>query len=421
MANMNLEKTTQELIFELGNGARSLTLHKYLGLNINSVPFGLVEEKFDRFKAKALILGVSLPDLTEDTLTEEFLASQIGKVFDYIRLHKTGSMAQLFRTGTAVEQFFTVLGLIEGEAGETSSVNAQQKLTFMANESLGAILEFAKPLDVGIGAQLKEELTAIRDNYLNSQFDQRSREELRLKLKMKLCGLVNQTPSVDKRSEVDPSRVITDDSWAVSLVRLPDRDRSEHVFIVLEGKQGRKSKIWFADFIAGRGMFDVVNPGTKEGKVRIDYHESEDPTSSLLFECEKEMMNVRANDRWLHTTMLIPKATAEILIENIEKSKKEPPKFHLAGDKSVVAIGSATSSSNTTGHNCFTWAKKMLDDLNDINIKLPEEGYDTWIYAASSNYLVDKRFGSSKFGFLLMFAIGVAVSFLLYKASLPAK
>lgn len=304
---------------------------------------------------------------------------------------------------------------------ETPTVNAQETLPFMANKSLEAIFELAKPLDVGIGDQLKEELTAIRDNYLDSQFDQGSIDGLRLKLKRKLCGLINQTPSVDKRSEVDPSRVITDDSWAVSLVRLPDRDRSQHVFIVLEGKQGRKSKIWFADFIAGKGKFDVVKPGTKEGKVRIDYHESEDPTSRLLFKCEKEMMNVRANDRWLYTTTNIPKATAKILLENLEKSKKKPPKFHVAGNKSVVAIGSAASSSNTTGHNCFTFAKKMLDDLNDVNIKLPAEGYETWIYSASSNYLVDQRFRSSKFGLLPWFAAGAAVSFLLYKASLPVK
>lgn len=301
---------------------------------------------------------------------------------------------------------------------ETPIVNAKETLLFMANKSLEALFELATPLDVGIGDQLKEELKAIRDNYLNSQFDERSRDGLQLKLKMKLCGLINQTPSVDKRSKVDPSRVITDDCWAVSLVRLPDRNHAQHVFIVLEGKQGRKSKIWFADFIAGNGRFDVVKPGTKEGKVRIDYHESEDPTSRLLFECEKEMMNVRANDRWLHTTTVIPKATAEILIENIEKSEKEPPKFLLVGNKNVCAEGAAKKKGNTTGHNCFTWAKKMLDDLNDVNIKLPAEGYDTWIYSASSNYLVDPRFRSSKFGFLLMFAAGAAVSVLLYKALL---
>lgn len=103
MANMSLEKTTKELIFELGNGARSLILHKYLGVNINSVEFCVVKKKFDPFKSTALILGVWLPDLTEDTLSDEFLAAQINKVFDYIKLHKTGSMAHLFQTGKAVE------------------------------------------------------------------------------------------------------------------------------------------------------------------------------------------------------------------------------------------------------------------------------------------------------------------------------
>ena len=104
MANMRVEKTTQELIFELGNDTRSLTLHKYLGLNINSVQFRLVEEKFNRFKTKALILGVSLPDLTEDTSIDKFLTDVTTEVYHYIRESKTVAMSQLFATGKAVEE-----------------------------------------------------------------------------------------------------------------------------------------------------------------------------------------------------------------------------------------------------------------------------------------------------------------------------
>ena len=100
---MSHEKTTEELIFELGSAAQSLTLHKILDLNVNEIGFRLVKGNYDTFKTKALILGVWLPDLTEDTLSDEFLAAQITKVHDYIKLHKTGPMAQLFYIGKAVE------------------------------------------------------------------------------------------------------------------------------------------------------------------------------------------------------------------------------------------------------------------------------------------------------------------------------
>lgn len=103
MANMSLEKTTEELIFELGNSAHFLTLFQTQGININEVEFRLVQAPYEAFKTKALMLGVSLPDLTEDTLSEEFLGAQIAKAHDYIKRHKTASMAQLFKTGKAVK------------------------------------------------------------------------------------------------------------------------------------------------------------------------------------------------------------------------------------------------------------------------------------------------------------------------------
>ena len=228
-----------------------------------------------------------------------------------------------------------------------------------------------------------------------------------------------ESSSSVRRSEVDPTRVIIDDFWTVSLVRLPDRSNPEHAFIVLEGKTGRMSKIWFAGFFAAH-WFDVFRPGTEEGKVRMEYHESNrvaDPTSRLLFKCQKRMMDVRASDRLLFSTWLIPKATAENLIQMIQAWQKYPPKYHILGDNSVLA------GSNSTGHNCFTFAKMILRNLNDAYIELPEDGLDTWIGSATSRYLVDKQIKTRKWyeksSFQLMFVFflaGAVVAFFLLKA-----
>ncbi|RUA04505.1 MAG: hypothetical protein DSY43_06185, partial [Gammaproteobacteria bacterium] len=76
--------------------------------------------------------------------------------------------------------------------------------------------------------------------------------------------------------------------------------------------------IWFTDFVAVE-WFDVVQPGTKDGKVRMDYHEVvADPTSRLLFTCKKRMMDVAATDRLLYSTWQIAKTTAENLIQMIK-------------------------------------------------------------------------------------------------------
>lgn len=56
----------------------------------------------------------------------------------------------------------------------------------------------------------------------------------------------------------------------------------EYVFIVFEGKIGRKVKIWFVDFIVVK-KFDVFKLGIVDGKVRLDYYELEDLISRLFF------------------------------------------------------------------------------------------------------------------------------------------
>ena len=230
------------------------------------------------------------------------------------------------------------------------------------------------------------------------------------------------SPPVIKRSEIDPTRVITDECWAVSLVRLPDCPNPQHAFLVLEGKEGGKSKIWFADFVAVH-WFDVLRPGT-EGKVRMDYRDSEgvEGPTELLFTCQKKMMNVRASDRLLFSTWLIIKSTAKKLVHMIEDKQGNPPKYHMLGHNSLLAGSSATSSSNSTGHNCFTFAKMMLRDLNDVFISLPEDRLETWIGSATSRYLVDKQFTNRKWyetsSFLLMFGFlaGVLIAFFLPRA-----
>ena len=96
----------------------------------------------------------------------------------------------------------------------------------------------------------------------------------------------------NKRSEIDPTRIITDEYWVVSLVRIPDSSHSERAFLVVEGKSGNKSMIWFADFVAN-GASDLLLQGMRDGKVRVDYHESNegpDSSSQLLFQGRRTLI-----------------------------------------------------------------------------------------------------------------------------------
>jgi hypothetical protein len=141
-----------------------------------------------------------------------------------------------------------------------------------------------------------------------------------------------------KRSDVDPTRIITDDYWAVSLVRLPDSSNNEHAFLVLEGIERDTSMIWFADFVQNK-KFDEVRFQLARGNVRLDYPEQKGVRGSfvkLLFRCHKRLMRIRRGDRLLHSTWLIPKATAQILIENIKTQQKNPPNYIILGDSAMA-------------------------------------------------------------------------------------
>ena len=194
----------------------------------------------------------------------------------------------------------------------------------------------------------------------------------------------------EKRSEIDPTRIITKKHWAISLVRLPD---SNHAFLVLEGISRNKSKIWFIDFVAN-DEYDLVLPGMRDGKVRVDYHDSKEMSglsSKLLFQGRKKMMEIHSSDRLLYSTWAIPKSTAKKrMLNTVEALKTNPPKYNILGNSALAAC-SASSSSNTTGHNCFTFARKILHSLNDDNIRVPEDTLDRWICSVPSRYLDDQQ------------------------------
>ena len=191
-------------------------------------------------------------------------------------------------------------------------------------------------------------------------------------------------------SEIDPTQIISDDFWAISLVRLPDRIHALHVFFVLEGKIGIHSRMWFADFVASDGR-KLFFPGTRNGKVRI--HEENTLAGSsqkLLFQCKRKMMTIKEGDPILSLTWTIPKLTAEQLLKNIYKQKKEPPNYNVLGN-SPLAKKLANLNNNCSGHNCFSFATTMLHDLNVEYIRVPDDKQGNCVYSSASQFLVHEK------------------------------
>ena len=319
---------------------------------------------YKEYQRLASKFKIDLPDPPlEDEIDRQFFGKQIDKVESYI-LSQPNNIKDLYYAAIQVEKSRRALEV---------SINDNDHLIKKFKE----VEEAAQKL----GKDINDELNHLEYYY---NFD----TECMNSIKTKLC----EVKQAVKRSEIDRNRIITNEDWAISLVRLPDTLFCEHAFLVLEGKTTEESMIWFADFVANDASA-LFSPGTQAGRVRIEYHDSEEMVGSpseLLYRCSKHMMKITKDHRLLCSTWSIPESTAQKLINNLEMQKKNPPKYNVVGDTALATV-SANILGNPTGHNCFTFAKMMLHKLNEKHIQVQGDEVDEWIISAASHFLVDNH------------------------------
>ncbi len=329
-------------------------------------------EEYLEFKTLASKLGADLPDqppketINQDDI-DQFYSNQVSDVENYLKRYKDTYTEKIFTIADCVQQLLIILHEAIGN-NESLSDEKVQRLQIVVKE-----LEIRVR---SLGIDISEELREVNDH---EKLDEHRIHNLKLELKTKLCKRANE-PTQTKRSEIDPTRIFTDHFWAVSLVQLPDDKRNrKHAFLVLEGKVRNKSMIWFVDFVPNDES-DLNRSGMRDGKVRIDKHETDEvvgSSSKLLFRCDEQLMNIRESDRWLYKTWAISKSTALTLIQNIKTRQKNPPKYNIRA-----------SSSDPTTYNCFTFVGMILRDLNDEYIQVPRENIDKWIVSLPIRVLV---------------------------------
>lgn len=184
-------------------------------------------------------------------------------------------------------------------------------------------------------------------------------------------------------SELDKTYKIDANKWVLTMARKPVGAHPQHAFLILEGVKGGKAVIWFMDPI-GPGMSDKL-PNIKKSHIRIkDFSAAssvELDRSPLLYRCSDlrtdgsgkkiaEMMDLKQGDSIARQTWSINPEDGETLIRNIEKDQQNPPLFSIFGEKSILAGSSACSSSTNRGHNCFTYAKEKINQLNNTDIQI---------------------------------------------------
>ena len=323
--------------------------------------YGMAAYKEYRRLASKFNIDLQPPPIEEELDREkkkQFFSEQIDEVERYI-LNQPSNIKYLYNAAIQVEKSRRILEM---------SINDNDHLIKYFQE----IKEAAQKLEIDVNDELKH-----LENYYNFETECVNRMS---SIKTKLC----QVKPAPQRSELDRSRIITNEYWAISLVRLPDTLFCEHAFLVLEGKTDEKSMIWFADFVAN-DKSALLSPGIRSGRVRIEYHESEEMVASpskLLYRCSKPMMEIAEDSSLVYSTWPISEPTAQKLINNLEMQKNNPPKYNVAG---------STALTNPTSHNCFTFAKMLLHYLNKEYIQVPGDKVDEWIFSAASRFLVDKQ------------------------------
>lgn len=213
-------------------------------------------------------------------------------------------------------------------------------------------------------------------------------------------------------SELKKELPITDETWVVSLARLPKTKNHQHAFIVLEGKENGIYKIWFIDLvrdIKGENLYGLKGLG----KIRQLFHTCDSNNKGLLFSCNLKMMSIRKGDQIFYSSWSLGKNQADMLLDSVkidfEKNdlpKEQRIKFHMFGKGNITTW----SSSSADGHNCFTWAREKLRELEhkEINASLQSDLFDVWIAAATNRCLKDPA--DNRYSMWPAVAMGTAVA-----------
>ncbi len=194
-----------------------------------------------------------------------------------------------------------------------------------------------------------------------------------------------------KKSEINKSNNITEGFWVLSLARKINFGNVQHVFILLEGiNENRDFFVWYSDWTMG-GIGPSKN---RFGRINIDEVSCKDYEKQLLPEIK---FNRLTNVTLTACSWQIRKEKGLALKKNVETQQKridvgeEKLPYELLGNNSLIAY-----SSRTSGHNCMTWAREVINRLGVEEVHVPVHFFD-WVATLPSHHIPDPRRNSYSF------------------------
>lgn len=186
------------------------------------------------------------------------------------------------------------------------------------------------------------------------------------------------------RSLVNPGLAIDEDNWCISIIRKQPRNdgsgNPEHAFLILEGihKDSNKVTLW---------RYDLVVDEDRKGYAKVIINVKaglEQSEGQIVFQNK-----LLSGDNYYAMTWSLAKEKGEkldkaILADQAKEGTEEQIRYSLVGNQS--AMTSSNTGSSRRGHNCFTWARMKLIDLNDTRIQIPTKWTD-YIASRTSRHI----------------------------------
>lgn len=216
----------------------------------------------------------------------------------------------------------------------------------------------------------------------------------------------------DSLLDPDNELPVDEDTCVVSLLRKPESDNPEHAFLVVEGENSF-GKIIFMRYDL------VIDEASDDNKYKINIRPGNEPEGKLTYEdvaaARVGLIQTVLQDRnTVGRIWSIAKTKALALHNNVLKCIEDPGTYNLfgidatipksgqfiraisptSGKVSSTAIAASTGDDNIPktlsepGHNCFTWARWQLFqlDIPPINQRLPRSITDL-IASVTSRHL----------------------------------
>lgn len=190
-----------------------------------------------------------------------------------------------------------------------------------------------------------------------------------------------------KFSAIDQTIMVSQDIWAVSLIRRQKAKNPEHAYLLIEGLDSHNQ--------GTIARYDLVISKNNNGQSEIIMHEFSDiPLEEVNpFVLEDLIKMAGETDKLYYLTWNITQDEANRLKQDVEQDKANPPQYNQSGDKSLFS-----QSLGGSGHSCFTWARAKLLKLNNPDIDVKADWTD-YVIAVPSHYLTG---GAKKSSCLLM-------------------